>query len=288
MKSLKTMRSLLTGLLLICLGSVAFMGCSDNQSLANLIPSQLTGAIAPPKTPPPGATVLVTPTDAAGNPTGPAVATPVAAVSDGLKLESPSTTFTATSTLGQPGIVVEVLNAVGQVVGVTQTIPLAQVGTGLGTGTISIPVNPAGGSYRIALAPGTIINMGAAAGMTRQLPANLAIGTIDVLFDVQIVGGAVVSSTIPVDWKLNLAKSGADFKLADSTMEVVWNAALGSKVPTDGDAALTLTMRKGGVDAGTVSQTKAIVNNVAKFTGASQAPFNAVDIILDIRNSKPL
>jgi len=282
------MRSLLTGLLLICLGSVAFMGCSDNQTLANLVPSQLTGAIAPPKAAPAGSTVLITPTDANGTPTGAAVATPVAAVSDGLKLESPSMTFTASTTVAgqQPSIVVEVLNAVGQQVGVSAPISLAQVGNGLATGAINIPVN-AGGSYRIALAAGTSIQVANVAGMTRaNIPQNLAIGIVDVLFNIEFVGGVFQSSTIPVDWTLNLTKSGDYFKLADSTMAVYWNAALGSKAPTDGKAKLTLTMRKDGAAAGTASQTANIANSIANFSGASQAPFNAVDITLDVRNSK--
>jgi hypothetical protein len=288
MKSLKSLCSLLTGMLLICLGSVAFVGCSDVSSLNGIVPSQLTGAIAPPKAAPAGTTMLITPTDAAGTAVGAPVATAVTAISDGLKLESPSMSFSATSTVvgQQPAIVVEILNALGQQIGVSQPIPLAQVGTGLATGAINLPTNVAG-SYRIALAPGTVLQLANVAAMTRGVvPEGLTLLVIDVAFDLELVGGVVKSSTIPVDFTLNLTRDGSKFKLAQSTMSLVWNAALGSKAPTDGKADLRLNLFNNGAAAGVATQSVTISNGTGLFRGTQAAPFDSTDIILDVRNSK--
>lgn len=194
MKSLKTMRSLLIGLLLICLGSVAFIGCSDNQTLTGLVPSQLTGAIATPKAAPVGVNDTIVWADPLADP-DPASAQ-AAAVSDGLALNSPSMTFAASSTdpTKTPAIILEVINdATGAVVGTSAPIALVQQGNGLVTGQIVLPKTAPTQSYIVRLAPWTVLNV-ATQAFTRQVPAGLQIGDLLVAFDLNIVNVNVSAS----------------------------------------------------------------------------------------------
>lgn len=286
MNRLLSLSRLLTGMLLICLGCVAFVGCNDLTSVTGLVPSQLTGAIARPNPAPAGTPDTITWLNPADDP-NPA-SNQAIAVSEGLTLSSPSMTFTATSSVaGQsPAIILDIINdATGAVVGSSAPIPIVQSGTGLATGQIAIPQTKVGQSYMVRLASWTVLTTTVQA-LTRQVPANLQIGTIAIAFDVIPVNAASVNASTFQSFTLNLNKNADNkFILRDSTLLLNWPAGIGH--PTDEKAGLVLRCFDGIANAGTHRQTRPIVNDAVLFSGISTAPFNRVDVLLDIRNAKP-
>lgn len=286
MKSISLLGRLLTGLLLICLASMAFIGCNDVTSLNGLIPSQLTGAIARPAPAPAGTNDNITWADPAADPNP--GSTQAVGVSDGLSLSSPSMNFTATSSVaGQvPAIILEIINdANGNVVGTSAPIPLVQQGTGLATGQIAIPQTAAGQSYIVRLAPWTLINV-ASQAFSRQLPAGLQIGDLMVAFDIAVLNVSTINASFADQFQLNLNRTTDNkFMLQQSTLNLKWKP--GNPIPTDGKAGLVVRLFDGGVNVGVHRQTRVLGNGAVEFSGLSTTPFTKCDVLLDLRNTKP-
>ena len=266
---------LLTGITLVGVGSVLFLGCNGGSN-----PPAQTAAVAL-------TTSINEPTDATVTDIAAAAVKPADPTTAVVTLDTPTITPSAGTSLIPSGSEDLLQVDCGNTGAVTGSLPLEnRSGTVAGSQQAVLPE----GDNAIQLSPDTSFElddsmMGSLAETRGHSYPRLRVSSMKVLFSAH--RGHPCTWTLPSHYKLHMVRSRNHMYVLDNSfLDMNWSGKR-AVPPSDGNVTITANLYNGTTKvAGPLVKTVTVQNDNAVFAGNNNVPFNRVAIIIDLRDKK--
>lgn len=284
MKGLSTLGRVLAGVLLVGLGSLAFLGCGGDVIAPGIGGTTVLKSTVPAPAAPTGTDTTTGATQFAVKPTDPTTA--VLKLTDPINFTAPAGSSIATT--GTPVFSAAQADANGN-----PTTPLGNLSLAQKNGVVST-------SDKALLPEGdNVLTMTGGALQLDDLLSGLTGATTRGRQSLMIAGLTLkytvsrnpIYFTMPSSWEMDLQQSNGKYILRGSEMYFYWSGNY-FRYPADKKAIMTLDLYDGSTKTGHVTQTVTCTPDTTvgagscRFAGRSNILFNKAYVTLDMRNSK--